>query len=100
METFTIHIFNYGETQINSNEFSVKVNNKLVSGTTEPLVDLIWSLKPTDVIMDKKFNVIHIFNYNRIMWLGEKNFILKDITNIKSNIDNLILELEKHKKPI
>jgi hypothetical protein len=100
MENFTIHIFNYGETQINSNEFSIKVDNKLISGTTEPLVDLIWKLKPTELVMDKKFNVIHVFNYDRIMWLGEKNFPLKDTTNIKNNIDNLREELKKHKKPI
>lgn len=97
MENFTIHIFNYGETQINSKNLSVKVKTNLVSGNTETLINNIWDLRPDQTITEKKFHVIHIFNYNEINWLGQKNFSLKNIPKLRPHIDDLIIELEKHK---
>ena len=94
MENFTIHIFGYGETQINSNEFS----NKIV--TTEltkvkPLVDAIWNKKPLDLETEEKYHVIHIFGYNDIRCTSKDGFDLKDQDDLKPLIDDLILELKE-----
>lgn len=40
MEHFTIHIFGYGETQINSNEFSNKIATTELT-KVKPLIDAI-----------------------------------------------------------
>lgn len=102
MENFTIHIFGYGETQINSSEFSVK------TGTTElqtvtPLVDAIWELNPSGTTGEKKFHVIHLFSHNDIRWLSKEGFSLKKQESLKPLIDNLIEELrvvnENNPKP-
>ena len=98
MENFTIHIFNYGETQINSKDLSVKVNTSLVSGSTETLINDIWNLRPDQTITEKKFHVIHIFNYDDIRWLGEDNsFTLKNQTQLTTKIDSLITQLDTFK---
>jgi|LakMenEpi03Aug12_release.lakeMendotaPanAssembly.Ray.scaffolds.fasta_scaffold488703_2 hypothetical protein len=95
MENFTIHIFNYGETQINSKDLSVKVNTSLVSGTTETLIDDIWNLRPDQNVTEKVFHVIHIFNYDDIRWLGgDYSFTLKNQTQLTSQIDSLITQLD------
>lgn len=97
MENFTIHIFNYGETQINSQDLSVKVKTSLVSGTTETLINDIWNLRPDQNVTEKVFHVIHIFNYDDIRWLGgEKPFTLKNQTQLTSKINDLISQLETH----
>ena len=98
MENFTIHIFNYGETQINSKDLSVKINTSLVSGSTETLINDIWNLRPDQTITEKKFHVIHIFNYDDIRWLGEDNsFTLKNQTQLTTKIDSLITQLDTFK---
>ena len=95
MENFIIHIFNYGETQLISNEHSVKVNTDLVSGETTTLINTIWNLKPSGTTGNKEFHVIHVFGYDDVRWLGNNNihFSLKNNLTIKPLIDNLITEL-------
>jgi hypothetical protein len=99
MENFTIHIFNYGETQINSKDLSIKVKTNLVSGTTETLINDIWNLRPDQTITEKKFHVIHIFNYNDIRWLGgDYSFTLKNQTQLTTQIDSLITQIDTFKE--
>ena len=94
MENFTIHIFNYGETQINSKDLSVKVKTNLVSGNTETLINNIWNLRPDQSITEKKFHVIHIFNHNDVRWLGgDYSFTLKNQNQLVPQIDSLITQL-------
>jgi hypothetical protein len=99
MENFTIHIFNYGETQINSKDLSIKVKTNLVSGTTETLINDIWNLRPDQTTTEKKFHVIHIFNYDDIRWLGgDYSFALKNQTQLTTQIDNLITQIDTFKE--
>jgi len=94
MENFTIHIFNYGETQINSKDLSVKIKTSLISGTTETLINNIWNLRPDQNITEKKFHVIHIFNHNDVRWLGgDYSFTLKNQNQLVLQIDSLITQL-------
>jgi hypothetical protein len=94
MENFTIHIFNYGETQINSKDLSVKIKTSLISGTTETLINNIWNLRPDQNITEKKFHVIHIFNHNDVRWLGgDYSFTLKNQNQLVPQIDSLITQL-------
>lgn len=103
MENFTIHIFGYGETQINSSEFSVK------TGTTElqtvtPLIEAIWALNPSGTTGEKKYHVIHIFSHDDVRWLSKEGFSLKKQTSLTPLIDTLIEELrvvrENNPKPV
>jgi hypothetical protein len=116
MENFTIHIFGFGETQINSNEFSHKL--KTIELTkAKPLVDAICNKKPLDLetkvkplfnsILAKKplnlktkeiYHVIHIFGYNEIRFVSEDGFGLQNQEDLKPFIDDLILEIENHFK--
>jgi hypothetical protein len=96
---YTIHIFGYGETQINS-DYSFKDNTDNFENVT-PLVDAIWAKKPEDSLLtEKKYHVIHIFNGNDIRWQTENGFnVNKDDVDdaIKTLIENLKVELkEKH----
>ena len=94
MENFTIHIFNYGETQINSKDLSVKIKTSLISGTTETLINKIWDLRSEQSITEKKFHVIHIFNHNDVRWLGgDYSFTLKNQNQLVLQIDSLITQL-------
>ena len=64
MENFTIHIFGYGETQINSKELSVKVSTDTLT-TVTPLVEAIFAKKPADnPAVISPFHAINIFGYN------------------------------------
>jgi hypothetical protein len=92
MENFTIHIFGYGETQLISKENNDKyATDKLTKVTA--LVDAVWALKPAEVTGEKKYQVIHFFNYNDVRWLGEESFNLKDEENLIPLIDELIAEM-------
>lgn len=93
MENFTIHIFGYGETQINSSEFSVKVKTTDLK-KVQPLVDAIWSKKPEDSNAEQKYHVIHLFGHNDIRYMTKDGFELKDEESLKSLIDELIVELQ------
>ena len=93
MEHFTIHIFGYGETQINGDEFSVKVSTDSLT-TVKPLVDAVWADKPADVNSQQDFHVINIFNYNEIRYIANEDFTLEVNPALKVLIDNLIVELK------
>lgn len=96
MENFVIHIFGYGETQINSNELSIKVPTGTLKEVT-PLIQAIFNLKPAgnnSVISD--YHAINIFDYTDIRWLSRTtadSFSLKDRGDLTSLIDVLIAEL-------
>ena len=95
MENFTIHIFGYGETQINSKELSTKVATDTLT-TVTPLIDAIYAAKPADnPAAISPFHAINIFGYNDVRWLVEGNsFTVKDDAELKPLIDSLIAELE------
>jgi hypothetical protein len=94
MENFTIHIFGYGETQINSSELSIKVETNTLNSIT-PLLEGIYAKKPADnPTLATDFHVVNCFNYNDIRWMSKDNFNVKDDTDLKPLIDNLISELQ------
>lgn len=97
MENFTIHIFGYGETQINSKDLSVKVSTATLT-TVQPVIDGIFAKKPatnTTVITD--FHAINIFGYNDVRWMCKTGFDVKNDADLKPLIDALIAELETKK---
>jgi hypothetical protein len=96
MENFTLHIFGYGETQINSKEFSVKVASSSLE-TLTPLVNAIWDKKPEDSLAEEKYHAINIFNYDDIRWMSKDGFSLKNEEDLKTFIDDLIAELKAAK---
>lgn len=102
MENFTIHIFGYGETQINSKDLSVKVKTDTLI-TVMPLVDGIFAKKPADnpTVITNSYT-INIFNYNDIRWVDNTGFNVKDDVNLKPLIDALIAELQvkKDEQPV
>jgi hypothetical protein len=95
MENFTIHIFGYGETQINSKDLSIKVKTDTLTKVT-PLVAGIFAKKPAEnptLITD--FHAINIFNYKDIRWMAKDGFDVKDDEeSLKTLIDSLITELQ------
>jgi hypothetical protein len=94
MENFTIHIFGYGETQINSESLSVKVATDTLT-TVNPLIQGIYAKKPADnptVITD--FHAINLFGYNDVRWMSENGFDVKNDANLIPLINDLIAELE------
>jgi hypothetical protein len=97
MENFTIHIFGYGETQINSKDLSVKVATDTLT-TVTPLVAGIFAKKPAEnPTLITEFHAINIFNYNDVRWMSKEGFIVKDDADLKSLIDALIAELQTAK---
>jgi hypothetical protein len=101
MENFTIHIFGYGETQINSKDLSVKVATSTLT-TVTPLVQAIFDLKPegNESTIDG-YHAINIFGHKDIRWASKQKdvqgFDVKDNDDLKSLIDTLIAELETFK---
>jgi hypothetical protein len=93
MENFTIHVFGYGETQINSKDLSVKVKTTELT-KVQPLVDDIWDKKPEDSDAEQNFHVIHCFGYDDVRYGSKKGFVLKKDESLKSLIDDLIAELQ------
>jgi hypothetical protein len=94
MENFTIHIFGYGETQINSEELSVKVSTDTLT-TVTPLVEAIFAKKPADnPAVISPVHAINIFGYNDIRWVEKDSFTVKDDEELKPLIDALIAELQ------
>lgn len=93
MENFTIHIFGYGETQINSKDLSVKTTTANLTNVT-PLVDAIWAKKPSDSTIEKEFHAINIFGYDDVRWLQKDGFDVKKDADLKPLIDALIAELQ------
>ena len=93
MTHFTLHIFGYGETQVNGDEFSVKVKTTTLL-KVQPLVDAIWALKPADSQAEQKFHAINIFNFNEIRYLSKNGFALKTTEELKTLIEALLAELK------
>jgi hypothetical protein len=93
MENFTIHIFGYGETQINSKELSLKVKTTDLT-KVQPLVDAIWSKKPEDSNAEQKFHAINLFGFNDVRYMSKDGFDVKDDADLKPLIEELITELE------
>ncbi len=95
MENFTIHIFGYGETQINSKDLSVKVATDSLT-TVTPLVAGIFAKKPADnPTLITEFHAINLFGYNDVKWqVKDNSFNVKNNADLKSLIDALIAELQ------
>ncbi len=93
MTHFTLHIFGYGETQINGKEFSIKVKTDSLT-KVQPLVDGIWASKPADSTAVQQFHAINIFNYDDIRYLTKDGFNLKTTPELKVFLDELIAELK------
>ena len=93
MKNFTIHIFGYGETQINGSDFSVKVKTDSLT-KVQPLVDAVWALKPDGSLAEQAFHVVNVFNYNDVRYLSKDGFSVKDNSSLHSHIDDLIAELK------
>jgi len=98
MENFTIHIFGYGETQINSKDLSVKVATDTLT-TVTPLVEAIYAAKPVDNTAPiSPFHAINIFGYTDVRWVVEdSSFEVKDDAELAPLIDALIAELQAAK---
>lgn len=95
MENFTIHIFGYGETQINSEELSVKVATDTLT-TVSPLIEAIYAKKPVDnPVLITDFRAINLFGYNDVRWqVKDNSFEVKDDAELVPLIDALIAELQ------
>lgn len=103
MENFTIHIFGYGETQINSKDLSVKVATDTLT-TVTPLVAGIFAKKPVDnPTLITEFHAINLFGYNDVRWqVKDNSFNVKNDADLKPLIDALIDELQvaKDSQPV
>jgi hypothetical protein len=93
MKHFTLHIFGYGETQINGDEFSVKVKTDTLT-KVQPLVDAVWSLKPADSTAVQEFHAINIFNFDDIRYMTKDGFNVETTPALKTLIEDLIAELK------
>ena len=97
MENFTIHIFGYGETQINSKEFSVKVATDTLT-TVMPLLSVVFAKKPADnPTLVTEFHSVNFFGYNDVRWMSKDSFNIKNDADLKPFIDALISELQTAK---
>jgi|688.fasta_scaffold409027_1 hypothetical protein len=92
----TIHIFGYGETQINS-EKGTKVKTDTLS-KVQPLIDHIYSKKPEDNNSGLQFHVIHIFKDNSVRYISsieEEVGFNVDYSEIDLKlVDDLVNELD------
>lgn len=94
MENFTIHIFGYGETQINSTDFSIKVKTDTLTKTTA-LIGAIWAKKPADSEATQDFHAVNVFGFNDIRWMSKnKGFSIGNDTELKPFIEAVIAELK------
>jgi hypothetical protein len=92
MEHFTIHIFGYGETQINGKDFSVKVKTNTLT-KVQSLVDAVWNLKPADSQAQQNFHAINVFNYKEIRYMTQNGFKVATTPELEILINDLIDEL-------
>jgi hypothetical protein len=94
MENFTIHIFGYGETQINSTDLSVKVATDTLT-TVTPLIEAIFAQKPAEnPTLITEFHAINLFGYNDVRWTSKDSFNVQDDADLIPLINALIAELE------
>jgi hypothetical protein len=92
----TIHIFGYGETQINSEDLSIKVSTESLVKAL-PLVEAIWGKRPEEVTGEIiEYHAINIFNEKDIKWQSKSNsFEIESDENISLLISELITELRE-----
>jgi len=94
MENFTIHVFGYGETQINSEDFSNKVATDTLT-TVNPLLEAVFAKKPADnPTLITEFHAVNFFGYNDVRWMSNDGFNVQNDNDLKPFIDNLIAELK------
>ena len=93
MTHFTLHIFGYGETQINGDEFSVKVKTDTLT-KVQSLIDAVWDLRPENSEAEQLFHAVHIFNYTEIRYVTKNGFSVKTTSDLNLLIDDLIAELK------
>lgn len=93
MKHFTIHIFGYGETQINGDEFSIKVDSTTLT-KAQPLVDAVWALKPADSQAEQDFRAVNVFGFNDIRYMTKNGYNVKTTPALKTLIEDLIAELK------
>ena len=99
MKNFTIHIFGYGETQINSKDLSVKVATDTLT-TVTPLIEAIFAQKPADnPTLITEFHAINLFGYNDVRWTSKDSFNVQDDADLVPLINALIVELENVPAP-
>jgi hypothetical protein len=97
MENFTIHVFGYGETQINSKDLSVKVATDTLT-TVTPLLAGVYAKKPADnPTLVTEFHAVNLFGYKDVRWTSKDSFNVKDDADLKPLVDALIAELQKAK---
>ena len=97
MENFTIHVFGYGETQINSEDLSIKVATDTLT-TVTPLLDGVFAKKPADnTTLVTEFHAVNLFGHSDIRWMSKDAFNVKDEATLKPLIDALISELQTAK---
>ncbi len=90
----TIHIFGYGETQINSKDLSIKVPTASLTKVL-PLVNAIWGKKPIEnESTELKYHAINIFNKSDIRWQSQTGFNIKNDEELTLLVDELIAELQ------
>jgi hypothetical protein len=97
MENFTIHIFGYGETQINSKDLTIKVKTEKLN-SVQSIIDKVFSKKPNDnptLVTD--FHAINLFGYNDARWQSKDSFNNNNDSDLAPLIDELISELQKVK---
>jgi hypothetical protein len=96
MENFVIHIFGYGETQLITNQNSLKYESKNLT-KVQPLVDAVWDLKPVDFVGEKEYHVINFFDKKDVRWVSENYFNVKDNESLIPLIEELIIEIQEYK---
>jgi hypothetical protein len=97
MENFTIHVFGYGETQINSKDLSIKVATDSLTNVM-PLLGSVFAKKPADnTTLATDYHAVNFFGYNDVRWMSKDGFSVKDDADVKPFIDKLIAELQTAK---
>ena len=92
MKNFALHIFGYGETQINGDEFSIKLNTSELT-KVKPIVDAVWALKPESSDAEVNFRAITFFGFRDFNYMSKKGFSLNTTPELKVLIEALIEEL-------
>lgn len=92
MKNFALHIFGYGETQINGDEFSIKLSTSELT-KVNPIIEAVWKLKPESSDAEVDFRAITFFGLNNFNYMSKKGFSLNTTPELKVLIEDLIEEL-------